>query len=179
MYLELADDGYDPTGGGGLPMTALAQGGKESPYLFVPGGMIPGLDQDTYVNEDQFDDLPEYEWEQIMAMLEPYQPEEMGIWPFSTKKTRARKKERRKIRQADKIKRIETRGKTGTGIGGLFKGITDTLFPAAPGPEVRPTTQAELDALKPPKTWLQKNWGWLAGGTAIVIGGTMLARRNR
>ena len=67
MYLELADHYTD------MPMTSLAQNGKESPFLFVPAGMIPGLDQDTFVNEDQFDDLSDYDWEQMMALLEPYQ----------------------------------------------------------------------------------------------------------
>jgi len=181
MYLELADHYSD------MPMTSLAQNTqKESPFLFVPAGMIPGLDQDTFVNEDQFDDLDDFEWEQMMALLEPYQEQQQGVglWPFSTKKTRARKKERRKTRQEDKLKRIGARGKAGGGIGGLFKGIVDIFK------KPEPTYGPEMDIVGPggfpppapaaaEKTWIQKNWGYVAGGAVVVVGGILLARAQR
>jgi len=81
---------------------------KETPYMFVPAGMVPGYD-DVYVNEKEFDDLNEYDWNRMMAALEPYQNNGMSAWPFSTKKSRARKKERKQERQARKVQTIETR----------------------------------------------------------------------
>jgi len=197
MHLELAD-GY-----GGLPETALMENNnnRESPYLFVPAGMIPGINDDTYVNEMMFDDLSNLEWNKIMAMLEPYQNQGMSLWPFSTKKGRKRRGERRQKRKDDKIKRIRVRKEGGTGMENIVKSIGGIFAPAAPAdittagmpmtvfrpdemmPTKRPLTAVEIAAAKAAakkadKTWIQKNWMWLAGGgAAILIAGAMMRKK--
>jgi len=197
MHLELAD-GY-----GGLPETALMENNnnRESPYLFVPAGMIPGINDDTYVNEMMFDDLSNIEWNKIMAMLEPYQNQGMSVWPFSTKKGRKRRGERRQKRKDERIKKIQTR-QAGGGVGGIVESIGNIFAPAGPAdittagmpttvfrPDEmmvrpkRPLTAVEIAAAKAAakkadKTWIQKNWMWLAGGgAAILIAGAMMRKK--
>jgi hypothetical protein len=182
MYLELAENG----GYGGLPETALAQGERESPYLFVPGGMIPGIAQDSYVNEAQFDDLDPYAWNQVMELLEPYQPNNLSLWPFSTKKGRSRRTQRREVRQANKIAKIETRAAAGGGIGGIVAKIggifapKDTM-PMDTMPMVAPGAVAAPGAKPPPKekTAIQKYWPYAAGAVGVGLLVFLLAKKKK
>jgi len=178
MMLELAEN----NGYGGLPESALAQApaNRESPYLFVPGGMIPGMPQDSFVNEKEFDDLPEIEWQTIMSMLEPYQENQMGVWPFSTKKGRARRKIRKEERQARKMEKITARGEIAIQKRTAGGGILDTVSSIFGGAQaMAPAVMAPPPPPPKKKTWFQKNWMLVAGIGAAGIVVVMMTRRPR
>jgi len=169
---------------------------KENPYLWVPSGLIPGYDN-VWINEKEFDDLDEIEWHTIMSLLEAHQPEanNMGFFPFSTKKGRTRRADRRTIRNTRKVEKIKLRGETGTGIGSVIKSAVQMFTPSPvdvqpfydevyvpPGDVVTVApgaVAATPPSLEPPKTWMQKNWGYLAGGAAVLaVGGILLAKKR-
>lgn len=183
MYLELAENGG---GYGYMPETALSEN-QESPYLFVPAGMIPGIEQDTYVNEKEFDDLPAYEWNEVMTTLEPYQEQNMGLWPFSGKKGRARRAARKKTRQDNKLARITTRAGVGGGIGGIIGKIGGIFKPPA-DVELPPFQQRDTRTKRPSgpqpgeageKSFLNKNPWVIPVGLVVIVGGAMMMKKKK
>ena len=186
MYLQLADNGY-----GYMPETALSEN-RESPFLFVPGGMIPGIEQDVYVNEKEFDNLPSYEWNEVMTALEPYQENNMGLWPFSGKKGRQRRADRKKQRQDNKLARITTRASVGGGIGGIIGKIGGIFKPQTEPMDVeRPPFGAtrQYDPAPPPKSgkepgglvrfYNHNKLPILIGGAALVVGLVVMNKKKK
>ena len=211
MYLQLADNAAAQAAQAAIPQQQFYNMMGQGPnpmegYLWVPAGLLPGFD-DVWVNEKEFDDLNELEWHTLMSMLEPHQPTGLGLWPFSTKKGRQRRKQRRDERQTRKLQRITTRGEAGTGIGGAIKNIAQMFTPGASGPEMQPSptmmpapqsmpfyqppapkpeipkgykidpTTGELVELKWYEKW--QNWALIGGGVLLLGGGAVAVTRAR
>ena len=148
----------------------------ESPYIFIPGA--PG-EEGIYVREDYFDDLPEDQYDEVMAYLEGAQ-QSLGLFGFG-KKARARRVERRAVRQANKLERIAARGAAGTGLKGLFSGIAGIFGGGRAQAEPAPYTQLPAPTPFPVGATKKRNWTpIIIGGIAlVVVGGMLLARRRR
>jgi len=186
MHLELAENNY------------LSQNSdRESPWIFVPAGLIPGIADDVYVNEKEFDHLPAAQWEKVMDLLERYQ-DNKGLSLFRGKKGRARKAARKAERHKNKMAKIALRGETGGGIGGVIGGITSMIGQVVGGgggamdsmPMIQSVAPPPLPANikaeqewkatgKIPKGWREKDGRlveekWFQNRTNQVIGGVAI-----
>lgn len=86
-YLQLADNGY----------SHLAQRPNEY-YIFVPQG-FRGATKDSYIREDLFDNLSDYDYAVVMDQLAPYQITGLSD-KASRKADRAAKKEAKAAKKA-------------------------------------------------------------------------------
>lgn len=86
-YLQLADNGY----------SHLAQRPNEF-YIFVPQG-FRGATKDSYIREDLFDNLSDYDYAVVMDQLAPYQ--NTGLSDKASRKAdRAAKKDAKAAKKA-------------------------------------------------------------------------------
>lgn len=196
MYLELAEnDPYEMMGfmpsprmaapprvGGqarsfppitvGTPSVARAAAAAPADaYVYIPAHFI-GTGEGVYAREDSFDLLPNFQWEQLMDILEPYQQQNMSLFGLG-KKGRERRRLRREARWAAKESRIEVRAESGGGALGRVADAIKNIFGGggvqagayiAPVEGIDPETG--LPYVAPPK----KIFG-MPQNTVIAVGG--------
>jgi hypothetical protein len=162
-YLQLAENPYN----------RLAD--ARELYIFVPAGFM-GAEQDMYIREDKFDNLPENEYQILMSKLAPYQNKGLS---GKRKDARVERKEKRRTQKLEaKQKRVETRsqafGKIAQNVGGLIKNVVggrDVDVEATPsGIDVSIGQETFFEKYKTPL---------LIGGIALIGGGIYLATRKR
>lgn len=85
---------------------SLSEGQEDNPYLFIPD--LTGQSKGYFSREDNFDDLDQREWNQLMRQLLPYQPQvQAGMSEnmfLSAKAGRKAKRADRKKNRDDKKK---------------------------------------------------------------------------
>lgn len=119
-------------------------------YIYIPAHISP-TGEAMYINEEEFDFLPEKNWNKVMDALSPYQQQNLGFLGFG-KKARKRRQERREKRRKAKLQKIQARGEArataraaGQGpLGGLISSISrmvggggggDIDYPEDPDPD--------------------------------------------
>lgn len=115
-------------------------------YLYIPAHFMGG-GEGVYAREDSFDMLPDFQWEQLMDVLEPYQQQNMSLFGLG-KKGRERRRLRREARWAEKRERIVIRGESGGGalgkigdaLAGIFGGGGQEMPPVQELPVAQPKT---------------------------------------
>lgn len=99
MYLQLAESGNTPAT---RKVSRYSPSDNDNPYIFVPNATGGG----TFVREDLFDDLSDFEWRSLMAQLAPYQPDvQQGMSESSFMGDRASRKKRREDRARKKTEK--------------------------------------------------------------------------
>lgn len=164
-YLQLAEN----------PYYNLADMRKDL-YIFVPEG-FEGAQEDMYIREDKFDNLPENEYQILMAKLAPFQPD--GLSGKRGDARRARKDERRKQRQEAKQKRVETRSealgkfveKAGDIVGNIVRKTPANVDVQGGGLDISYSTE--------PSFFERNRVPLLIGGIALIGGGIYLATRKK
>jgi len=155
MLLELAENNNQNY----YSMMAQAgEGDTADLYVYIPAQFAGG--DGMYVREDSFDLLPDFQWNQLQDVLEPYQEREMSLFGLG-KKGRARRAARREKRQARKIERMTIRGETGGGaigrigdaISNIFGGGAQEMPPIQELPEA-PAAQAGMFGVKGLPNWV-------------------------
>lgn len=192
MYLQLADND---------PYSHLAEIGREL-YIFVPQG-YKGAQQDMYIREDALDGLDDYQFQQIMFELEPYQNQGM-----SSKSSRAERRGARKdkkelkankaakkgggARRDAKQLRVETRQKSkvdrqakGGGFLDKIGGIATGIFGAKDSSRALDVSvdggAVSVDVTDDDEpTFFQKyQTPLMIGGAVLIVGGIYLATRPK
>ncbi|MCH7850933.1 MAG: hypothetical protein IH845_04795 [Nanoarchaeota archaeon] len=123
MYLELAENNNKNY------YSMMAQAPEQDVsnlYVYIPAQFTEDK-EGMYVREDSFDMLPDFQWDQLQDVLEPYQERNLSLFGLG-KKGRARRKARRAARQAGKIERIKIRGESGGGALGKVAGAISNIF---------------------------------------------------
>jgi len=195
MYLELADnnddmylqdnnnDMYLQDNNNGMYLQDhnkhMAQENTDSAYIYVPE-LNEG--EGGYVREDFFDYLTDAQWNATMDYLEMQSPNMsfIGIG----KKGRARRADRRAIRQESSMAKITARAEGTGGVGGALAGVaelaksvmggTPAPMMVAPGAGVIDPIRAaeakkeEEEVAKEKKKKMQRNL--LIGAGVLVIG---------
>lgn len=176
MYLELAENnnqGY---------YSMMAQGGVDASesYMYIPS-QFTDTGEGMYVREDSFDLLPDYQFDQLQDILEPYQERGLSLFGLG-KKGRARRKARREARWANKMEkmgvrteRVQVRGETGGGALGRVADAVKNIFGGGAPPEAIPVE------LPPAKTGIMgmPNWVLPVAGVGILITVLAMAGRER
>lgn len=146
MYLELAEKDNKNY------YSMMAQAPKEDIsdlYLYMPA-QFTDTGEGMYVREDSFDLLPDFEWEQLQDVLEPYQERTLSLFGLG-KKGRERRRIRREARQAASLTKMRVRAATGGGALGKVAGALSNIFggggaAGAPEPYVEPLPAAPVKA---------------------------------
>jgi len=165
MYLELAENNNQNY------YSMMAQAPAESSgdlYVYMPPQLTGG--DGMYVREDSFDLLPDFQFDQLQNLLEPFQQRDLGLFGLG-KKGRARRQARRKERQARKLQRIEVRGESGGGALGRIGNVISNIFGGGPE-EMAPVYGPEPVYGPPPRPFPT---GAAAGAGAAAVGATAAA----
>jgi len=196
MYLQLAES----------PYMSLAQQAPTELYIFIPQG-FKGSEKDMYIREDKFDNLSDYDYQQLMFELAPYQPQ--GL---SGKADRKQRREDRRAKKATKgggarrdarQKRLDARMKAkvdkaaarGAGGGGIFDkvvGAATNIFGKGEtgGDDAMQRDfsitgspgefDVSIDNADGEESFFQRNKIPLAiGGAVLLAGGIYLATRKK
>jgi len=123
MHLELAENNNQG------PYSMMAQAPEVDTsdlYLYVPAQFTEDK-QGMYVREDSFDLLPDFQWDQLQDVLEPFQEQNLSLFGLG-RKGRERRRIRREERQSRKIERMVVRGETGGGALGKIGAMVGNIF---------------------------------------------------
>ena len=123
MYLELAENNNND------PYSMMAQAPKEDVsdlYLYIPAQFTDDK-EGMYVREDSFDLLPNFQWNQLQDVLEPFQQQNLSLFGLG-KKGRERRRLRREARQEAKLTRMRVRAETGGGALGKVAAAVKNIF---------------------------------------------------
>jgi len=159
----------------------LAEVQPQDLYVFIPDDETGATGK--WVREDYFDNLDGMVWEQTMAALAPYQPDQMSGIFSGIKERIAERRERRTDRKEGRQEKRQQRAETGL-FGGKLKGFISSLIPGGGGQQQFPTDGGtrgiDIDwSSTPPTFWEQNKTPILIGGAVLVAGGIYLATRNK
>lgn len=168
-YLQLAENNSEQAF-----YNSLAENPKQF-YLFVPNDQAPN--GGVWVREDYFDNLPAEQWQQTMAALAPYQPQQMSGIFSNIKQNIQERRERRDIRRDARTSAIQQGGTFGSRVLDTVSNIFGKGDQAAQTRDMQlPDYQVQIGS-EPAKQWYQ-NPVVIVGGLAAIGGIIYLATRK-